>query len=120
MCFCPTCKQPMPFSDELMMDATNGIVQRSGRRIFLRRGLSVRVLAALSGAYPGVMRRHRLIDAIYGDDPYGGPDTAGQVLAVVISNMRPPLRAIGVHICNAWGEGYRLELEPLEDMEKAA
>lgn len=117
---CPTCKQPLQQSDELLIDVAAGVAQRHGRRAVLARGNQVRILAALHGVYPGAMHKRRIIDAMYGDDPDGGPDRADDCLRTSIARMRMPLLTIGVRILCEWTYGYRLEFEPLTDMEKAA
>jgi hypothetical protein len=117
---CPTCKQAIQNPDELLIDVAAGVVQWNGRRAVLKRGNQMRILAALHGVYPGAMHKSRIIDAMYGDDPDGGPDRADDCLRTTIAHMRLPLRTIGVRVLTDWAYGYRLEFEPLVDMEKAA
>jgi hypothetical protein len=102
------------------VDAARGVVQRSGRQVVLPRGNGIRLLRALYDAYPRTVRIVRLVDALYADHPDGGPDSDRDSVRVAVCKIRPPLIAIGVRVVNEFGEGYRLEFEPFEDMEKAA
>lgn len=53
--------------------------------------------------------QHRTTDqiaaVIYAGDPGGGPDNAARSIAVMIHNMRPLMRAIGLDILSKTGPG---------------
>lgn len=53
----------------------------------------------------------RLIMALWGDDPDGGPEMARRTLDVHLCNIRKKLRnhKLPWRLVNVWGGGYRLE-----------
>jgi hypothetical protein len=120
---CPTCKQPLPASDELLIDAANSVVQRGGLRTYIPAGMSVRILQILHAAYPGPVTLKRIIGQLYGDAPDGGPLSAENAVRVYLCKLRPALRSVGVRIDCVRPFGYLLVMEPPADrgdMEKAA
>jgi DNA-binding SARP family transcriptional activator len=67
-----------------------------------------RLLAALdSGA---IVSRYRLIDALWGDDPEGGPDDARTVLKQHIWKLR---QLYGCEIVANYTRGYELRRNPV-------
>lgn len=45
----------------------------------------------------------QIVDALYSDDPTGGPLTARNVIAQRLTQLRPLLRAAGVAVEARWG-----------------
>lgn len=68
-----------------------------------------RVLRTLYEADGRIVSFGRLIEAMYFDDPRGGPPTASQVLKVCIYHLRRLLPKDS--ITTVWGVGYRLAAE---------
>lgn len=57
--------------------------------------------------YGGQVARERLIDALYGADPEGGPLDACRNIRVYLFRLRAKMRPEW-RIDAAWGQGYRL------------
>lgn len=55
-----------------------------------------RILAVLFSHYGKYVRRSEIIDAVWGDDEDGGPETVNNVISVTICNTRRICRAIGI------------------------
>jgi len=70
-----------------------------------------RILEALEGRPEGVPLS-RLVDAVYGSRPDGGPLSAKTTLKVVVHQIRQDLAPMGWVIPSAKTGGYRLE--PIE------
>lgn len=121
---CPTCGQSVPLDGRLLVDTAAAAVQRGARRIRVCKGHSMTLLSALHGAFPRCVSYERIIHAIWGHDPNGGPLAPRAVLHVLIARMRPALRELGVGIVTERGDGLRLTIDPnwqaSIEMEKAA
>lgn len=99
---CPCCGGPMT---GIPMDRLVDVRMRASER---------KLLAALHKAYPRKLDMPALVDALYWDDPSGGPDTAEMVARQMIYYLRKTLRTVGWTVNNARrGRGnkglYRLE-----------
>lgn len=73
-------------------------------------GVQKRIYDAVTHA-PDGLRRERLIFAVWGDDPSGGPSYASQCLSVHLNKMNKRLAAAGLRIKGALGRDgkpYRL------------
>lgn len=53
------------------------------------------IVDVLSKAYPRPVSMGNLIDALYGNDPNGGPDDPEQVIRIRICSLRPQLEQYG-------------------------
>ena len=59
---------------------------------------------------PGIVRVGEIIDALWGDDPEGGPDSAEKAVHVYVCRLNQVLRGFGWEIRGRQtGGGYRLE-----------
>jgi DNA-binding response OmpR family regulator len=100
-CTCPTCGQPVDRPDPRALVVAIS-VPPAQRRILDR-------LAASFGSY---VRTETLIEAIYFDDPTGGPLEARSVLKVHVSHLRKTIAPHGLTIEPAQplqeGRGRRL------------
>jgi DNA-binding response OmpR family regulator len=77
----------------------------------------------LAGKIGKWQTRAKVIDAIYGDDPDGGPDGPEMCLRVFVHKARKQLTSIGLDIEVARGrgaDGMRMILVPEEEMKEAA
>ncbi len=75
-----------------------------------------RLVQALARIYPRGTTKAHLVDALYVDDPNGGPETASLVVAVHLTRLRKKLPSYGWTIPSVrWDAGgqSRYRLEPL-------
>jgi len=103
---CPCCRQPMA-APPPMAGVLDGL-RRPQHRV---------IAEALIKAYPRPLSRDRLIELLYGDDPDGGPEGAGNIVTVRIAHLRKELAPMGWTVnCNGRGRGYvgSYRLEPVE------
>ena len=84
-CPCPTCGQPMN-TPRMPLQALRLVEFGKRKR---------RLVAALADAYPRAVNGAALIDAVYGDDPNGGPEAAELVLTALVSQLRGKLAPMG-------------------------
>jgi hypothetical protein len=69
-------------------------------------GMQARVLRGVMRAGANGIVSTDLFDALYGDDPNGGPSTGNKVLAVWVTKLNKQLAAVGKRIkCTGWGHG---------------
>lgn len=74
------------------------------------------IVDVLVAAYPRQVSVQRLIEALYGDRPDGGPDNPEGVLKTRISAIRKVVEAAGWTIPrHGYGESGRYRLEKIED-----
>lgn len=74
-----------------------------------------RIALSLAGNFGHVVAMATLIDAVYGDDPEGGPLTADVIIKVMLVRLRRRLAPFGLAVNNVYGVGYRLVwLPPME------
>jgi hypothetical protein len=67
-----------------------------------------RIVDTLVHSYGEWIPTRRLIDAVYGDRPDGGPDGAESVISVAVATARPILAGVGLTIQGKHGAGRRL------------
>lgn len=84
-CPCPTCGQPMN-APRVPLEALRLVEFGKRKR---------RLVAALADAYPRAVNGAALLDAVYGDDPNGGPEAADMALRVLVSQLRKKLVPMG-------------------------
>lgn len=82
---CPTCGSPLKSS----------AVPVEGLLTMKMGGTTRRMVEALVAAYPKSVPFNRLVDAMYGDDPAGGPENPRTDIAVLASKLRPRLQVFG-------------------------
>jgi DNA-binding response OmpR family regulator len=70
------------------------------------------VLTRLIAARGGWVSNAQLVDAIYGDHPDGGPETAPRMVWCHTSKLNKKVKRIGWRIDTARFIGYRLERQP--------
>lgn len=104
---CPTCGQALP----------TGTVPIEALLDIRAEGTMLKIIEELIRAYPRRVSIANIVDALYGDDPNGGPDDPRAVIRVLISRLRPILAGYGWTIPkNTSGFGahshYRLERLP--------
>jgi DNA-binding response OmpR family regulator len=78
--------------------------------------LEHRIIDAMVRAYPRSVTRAGLVDVLYFDDPDGGPDSAENIVAVMMVRLRKKLPPYGWTIpnCRSGSGNYgRYKLEPL-------
>ncbi|PSJ60766.1 winged helix-turn-helix domain-containing protein [Pseudaminobacter soli (ex Li et al. 2025)] len=95
---CPTCGQPTRHDD------LEGVI--------IDRGLTrsqAEILRAIVGAKGRTVTHDHILDALYRDDPDGGPEYARTIVTVFISQLRKKLAGTGIDIMTVWGVGYRLD-----------
>jgi hypothetical protein len=93
---CPCCGQPVTPKSRLQAYAA---VQPPLRR---------RLIETLIDATAPVPASD-LADAVYADDPDGGPLSAVECVRAFVWRMRPDLQAIGYRVVSGPWSGYRLE-----------
>ena len=75
--------------------------------------IGFRVIACLIVASPGCVSHSDMLQAVYGDDPSGGPIWATSSMSSVINSRRVILTWLGARVSSQRGYGHRLEfLEP--------
>lgn len=106
-CTCPTCGQPLP-------KARADLAVLAGLRLGR---VEMRALGAMVRAYPRAVTHGALLEALYGDDPSGGPLLADDVVRTVMRRLREKLKPFGWTIPReVGGKGIRADrrLLPLE------
>ena len=91
---CPTCKQVIP-----------------PKGLFRDQPVKARIYEFIATHPQGVTRR-QIMDAVWADDPNGGPEFEN-VVSVHVAAMRPTLEREGVTISCAKGAGATYRIEPL-------
>lgn len=79
------------------------------------------VVDALAEAYPRPVEIGKLVDAVYGHDPNGGPDIAGKAITSIVEHLRQKLSTYGWTIpktTKGIGQKGRYRLEPIETIAK--
>jgi hypothetical protein len=84
MTCCPTCGQPIPPDIELQGPVRNRVYD------FIRKN-------------PRGVTRQQVADAVYRDDPNGGPDSATSVISATVWHINKKLRKHGVRIYGGGG-----------------
>ena len=81
---CPCCGRPFDaeFTPDMLLDLPVT-------------GMQKRILDALVDAWPRGLGNHALIDAMYWDDPEGGPLEAERVLKVHLFRLREKIEPMG-------------------------
>jgi hypothetical protein len=67
-----------------------------------------RIVETLVRSFGEWIPTRRLVEAVYGDRPDGGPDGAENVISVAVATARPILAAIGLTIQGKHGAGRRV------------
>lgn len=103
---CPLCGQPihdMPVTvyRERCMAVADG-------RFALLTGSETEVLTALARAFPRIVTKEALMDALYALKPDEEPEI--KIIDVFICKLRKKLKPLGVEIDTAWGRGYGLRV----------
>jgi len=101
---CPCCGSRLPIAGQLYVHAAGQYAFRKGRRTYLTR-TELRILQALMAA-TGPLDARRLAEAVYFDDPAGGPQNYNSVKCTM-TKLRKKLSPLGVRI-----ERYCLVQEP--------
>lgn len=104
---CPCCKQTLDAPRAPLDGLTSAPLAPQQRKI----------VAALARVYPRFLGKEAVIDAVYGDDPDGGPETVETIIKARISQTRSVIGKFGWTISNAQsgrGSHGRYRLEPLE------
>lgn len=107
LCTCPTCGQALPMP-RATVDALLTLPLGKNER---------RLIDVLAKAYPKPVEHWRLVHALYGDDPNGGPETADKIISVYMCRLRPKLRPLGwtipdgTHHCGTRADRRLLPLE---------
>jgi len=108
MLICPCCGGPMadavPVEDLLHMSVPQQ---------------QMRIIKALADAYPRAVSKSQLIDAIYWDDPDGGPDNPSNVINQQLCRLRPLVSMHGWTIPMARGGAGNYGLYRLLPMGRA-
>lgn len=101
---CPTCRQDLPPSKEITLDAPNGVLLVGGEAIRLPPRMC-RFMQALITKMPNFVHIETIYQAVYGDrlDP---PMVEG--IRVCASNLRTKLAGTGYAIEVQYDYGYRL------------
>lgn len=88
------------------------VVSWDGRTVALKR-TEARLLGAMVDAYGRVVRREALVDAVWGDDPDGGPMSAMNGISVLVHSLRRRLAGAGFPgAVRTWPRsGYELVIE---------
>ncbi len=103
---CPVCGQPVG-DLPLTIYRERGMVVAGGRFALLTAS-EVDVLTALADAFPRVVPKERLMDALYGLKVDREPDI--KIIDVFICKLRAKISPIDVEIDTAWGRGYALRV----------
>lgn len=69
--------------------------------------MDLKILLALSGK-EGVLTHLELGEAVFGDDPSGGPDRWADMLKIRVHELRKALTPFPLRIETWWGVGYSL------------
>jgi hypothetical protein len=94
------------------LEITGNIVSLGQRHARLEGGMQAKIFNRLAQDWARPVSDERLIHALYGDDPNGGPDGAAGTLKVFILKLRKALAPLGLVIINSHGTGYSLCLSP--------
>jgi len=114
---CPTCGGKLP--EGVSWDDANGVFTAGGIALtfsrFQRQIISALWRARSKGGYPDT---RSLADAVYRDDPDGGPETT-KSLEVILSKLRTKLAVVGWGISGG-GTSVRRQGFRLVELRRAA
>jgi hypothetical protein len=102
-------------ADAIVIDYLNSTFRRGTecRRLHSNRPdvlpIGFRAIACLIVASPGCVSHDDILQAVYGDDPNGGPIWAVSSMTSVISSRRDLLTWLGARVSSQRGFGHRLE-----------
>ncbi|WP_428029789.1 helix-turn-helix domain-containing protein [Ancylobacter sp.] len=104
-CTCPTCGQPMRAGTDVK--ALTGLA---------RGPVSRAILDTLVESYPASIEGRRLAEAVWGDDPDGGPNWPAGSLFILMRRLRLKLGPLGWTITSTGPGrgGASFRLAPLE------
>lgn len=106
---CPCCGRP-PNAGELNVNVVSRSISRAGRTVFFPT-YQMKVAAPLVASIGGVAFFEDLLEAIWGDDPTGGPNNPANYFRVVLDHgVRAKLARLGVSVKSRWGAGYEVAL----------
>lgn len=78
------------------------------------------ILLAIASKVGGIVSIETIIDFLYGWDPNGGPETADNVIFVLIRKIRIKIKVFQyISIRNMWGYGFYLFFAPQYAQEAA-
>lgn len=106
-CHCPVCGGSLP-EMPVTLHPERGIVVAGGAFVAMT-AAEMGVLEALAEAYPNVVRKERIMDALYG---LSGDEPNIKIVDVYICKIRKKTERIGVRIDTSWGQGYSLGSMP--------
>lgn len=115
---------PIETTDAIVIDHGNCCFwQRTERRPWIggRREANrrFRTLTALLVRAPYVLTWDELIDAVWGDDPTGGPDNPRGHIGVILTQARPLLKWLGGKTVTMSGVGIHFEFYPVASSKTA-
>lgn len=87
---CPCCGQALP-------DFPSAAELAVAAKLSPSEATILDVLASRSGRYVSF---DAILDALYGDDPSGGPDSGPLIIRVMIHKLRRKIKGVNIMICN--------------------
>ncbi|PNG27022.1 hypothetical protein [Methylocella silvestris] len=95
---------------DVLLSTRLGVVSRYGGLVRPRpQGFTI--LAALACA--GALTKDDLIEALWGEDPGGGPDNAGKVIDTVVFYLRQQIAPLGLRVSSHPTHVFTLDPLPL-------
>lgn len=99
---CPCCGQVWP------ADRSKAHAERVLASLTFAGPVQTRIIEHLTKNFGSWVHRKRLIDAVYHDDPDGGPDDANNCIAVTVNRIRHLIKPLGLVIDGEAWRGSRL------------
>lgn len=93
--------------DALVYSTATKEFARFGRTVYLP-NIVRRILTVVAAKNGDVAWYEDVVEAVWGDDPAGGPDDPRNTLSTQISQNRKKVQALGVDIVARRGYGFRL------------
>lgn len=100
---CPCCHRPIAADNQMVVDFDARIVMRNGKALTLV-GKQWETFAFFARKFPAPVSNSMLMDAVYGGDPDGGPDSLN-IVSVVKFHLRKKLKPLGIGISSTGGPG---------------
>lgn len=101
---CPTCRQQLPQSAGVVIDAAAGLVVAGGRLAVLAPGEAA-ILLCLQQKAPRLVTKQALLDELCLHE-VDQPEI--KIVDVYVCKIRKKLKPLGIDIQTIWGRGYRM------------
>lgn len=113
-CKCAFCGSPHTVKETALEKLLDGKpVMFGGREVTIPRARAREALRVMVRKGGRVTRKQEIINAVYGDRPDGGPETAQKVIDLYIHSIRKTLCPDAV--LTVWGQGWYVDLDVLSE-----